>query len=110
MATPDRVHQLIIQYRLGTGTVDDFDRRVRVEELMIECLGREGLGYCDGGDMGDRSMNVFCFVNSVERALPAMVQALATASLQEGAVIAITVEDSIEVLWPDGFAREFVPL
>jgi hypothetical protein len=109
MAEPDQI-QLIIQYKIGTGTVDDFDKRVRVEELMIECLGREGLGSCDGGDLGSGSMNVFCFVKDVEQALPVIVRALGTADLHDGAVIAISVDDSIEVIWPNGFKGEFLPL
>ncbi len=90
--------------------MDDFDKRVRVEELMIECLGREGLGYCDGGDMGSGSMNVFCFVEKVGQAILVIVQALKANGLQKGAVIAISVGDSIEMLWSDGLTGDFLPL
>jgi hypothetical protein len=107
---PRQDQRLIVQYKIGAGSVVDFDKRVRVEDLMIECLGRTGLGVCDGGDMGSGSMNVFCFVTDLKEALPVVVEALKANGLLNGAVIAGSIDDSEEILWPEGFEGRLEPL
>ena len=54
---------LLIEYAVdGHGTVDDHDKRARLEARMDETLGWTGLGHCDGGSMGSGTMEVCCFV------------------------------------------------
>ena len=46
----------------GFGTEEDLDKRHRLEEVMDEFLGWNGLGYCDGGSIGSGTMEVGCVV------------------------------------------------
>lgn len=54
---------LWIEYAVvGMGTVEDVDKRYRLEDRLNETLGWTGLGECDGGSIGSGSMEVCCFV------------------------------------------------
>ena len=81
------------------------DRRIKVEELMNECLGWRGLGHCDGGDIGSGTTNVFCFVVDAKVAVPRVVEELRANELLQGAVIAIGEKPS--VVWPNDFKGRF---
>jgi hypothetical protein len=105
------LHSVVIQYKVaGRGTVNDHDRRVRVEERMNECLGWSGLGHCDGGDMGSGTMNVFCYVVDAAIAEKVIVKDLKEHALLDGAVIAQRFGDEAKVLWPHDFAGTFAIL
>jgi predicted DNA-binding WGR domain protein len=104
----NEMHSLVIQYHVdGHGTVNELDRRDRVEELMNECLGWCGLGHCDGGDMGSGQVNVFCYVVDVAIAERVIVGDLKEHGLLEGAVIAERTEDAAKVLWPHDYVGTF---
>jgi hypothetical protein len=108
---PKELHSVVIQYHVdGHGTANEHDRRVRVEELMNECLGWCGLGHCDGGDMGRGQMNVFCYVVDAAIAEKIMVNDLKEHALLDGAVIAQRIGDEAKVLWPHDFAGRFAIL
>lgn len=50
---------LMIEYSIdGMGTVEDLDKRHRLEDRMNETLGWTGLGHCDGGSSGSGTMEV----------------------------------------------------
>jgi predicted DNA-binding WGR domain protein len=107
----NELHSVVIQYEVdGHGTVNEHDRRVRVEELMNECLGWCGLGHCDGGDMGSGQMNVFCYVVDVAVAERVIVSDLKEHGLLDGAVIAERKQDAAKVLWPHDFVGTFAIL
>lgn len=58
---------LLIEYAVdGMGTVDDVEKRHRLENRMNETLGWTGIGMCDGGSIGSGSMEVCCYVVDVE--------------------------------------------
>jgi hypothetical protein len=100
--------RIIIQYPIDEmGTLEDLDRRHRVEELMEQHLTRDSLGRCAGGEIGSGTMEVFCNVADPERALPVIVEALRRDGLLEGAVIALTSDEEERVLWPEDFKGEF---
>jgi predicted DNA-binding WGR domain protein len=59
----DKLHDFVIIYNIdGFGTIDDLNKRHRIEELMDECLGWTGNGHCDGGDIGGDTMTICCLV------------------------------------------------
>lgn len=62
--------EIIIQYRIvdGINVELDLDKRYNVENILNECLGWTGNGFCDGGDYGSGTMNVFCYVIDVRKA------------------------------------------
>lgn len=105
---PGDLHSIVIQYKIeGHGTVTHHEQRVRVEELMNERLGWLGLGHCDGGDMGNGQMNVFCYVVDVAIAEKAIVSELRGSGLLDGAIIAERKAHESKVLWPLDFAGTF---
>ena len=59
----DDHHILLIEYAVdGMGTVDDVEKRHRLEDRMNEALGWTGIGMCDGGSIGSGSMEVCSYV------------------------------------------------
>jgi hypothetical protein len=59
----DQYHAVTIQYDLaagGFGTKDDLDRRHRIEDLLRENLRATNNGDCDGGEIGNGEMIIFC--------------------------------------------------
>lgn len=103
---PSKSFRLVIQFRVdGMGSTIDLEKRIRVENLMSECLGWRGLGHCDGGDLGSGTMNIFCFVVDATKALPRVVHELKANGLDDGAVLAVGSEPT--VVWPEDFKGEF---
>lgn len=101
-----KLERLIIQYQIdGMGEGSDLDKRIKVEELMNECLGWKGLGHCDGGDMGSVTMNVFCFVVDAKKSVPHVVEELKENGIIDGALLAIG--ERPKVVWPEGFKGKF---
>lgn len=105
----DEEHQVVIQYRIGhgAGTADDINKRHAVEHVLGTLLEAADLGYCDGGDIGCGTMNIFCNVKSRGDAAQAIVETLRKSNLLNGAVIAETVDDDEMVIWPPDFEGEF---
>ena len=105
----DEEHQVVIQYRIGhgAGTSDDIHKRHAVEHVLGTVLEAADLGYCDGGDIGSGTMNVFCNVKSGCDAARAIVDTLRKSNLLKGAVIAETADDGEKVIWPPDFEGEF---
>lgn len=99
---------LIVQYRTeGWGSLQNLQMRREVESLLDDCLRATGNGYCDGGDIGSGTINIFLEVLDPHRAKDAVVETLRKARLLEGATIAIRTEKGFEVLWPQDFVGEF---
>lgn len=58
---------ILIEYKVeGMGTKSDIEKRHRLEDRMNETLGWTGLGHCDGGSIGDDTMDVCNFVVDCE--------------------------------------------
>ncbi len=85
--------------------MDDLDKREKVEQCMNECLGWKGFGFCDGGDIGSGTMNVFCLVVDPKKAAPHVVEEPTANASIDGAVVAIG--EKPKVVWPDDFRGEF---
>ena len=101
-----KLERLVIQYKVaGMGEGRDLDKRSKVEDLVSECLGWKGLGHCDGGDIGNGTMNVFCFAVDARKALPHVVEELRANGMIDGALVAIG--EKPKVVWPEGFRGKF---
>jgi hypothetical protein len=110
---PEDLVHLVVQYQIdGMGSVDDLDQRQRVEEVLGECLASTGNGYCDGGDIGSGTMNVFCYVVVPKLAIESVRTALESEEFIAGATIAVRNEDgeTYDVAWPVRFDGEFALL
>jgi hypothetical protein len=105
----DEEQRLIVQYRTaGSGNGSDHDKRVAVENLLGGFLEDADLGYCDGGDIGSGTMNVFCFVKPGKDVGKKVIEVLRKNNLLEGAVIAETDDEGGErVTWPPDFKGDF---
>jgi hypothetical protein len=116
-ATGDDRKSIIVQFRVeGFGTDAEFDRRVQMDELLDRALRRTNNGLCDGGDSGSGSMNLFLYVDDVQRAVATVLETLRKNSLLGGVVVAESLEegegDDKEVIghkvwWPPDFTGEF---
>lgn len=106
---PDDLFELIIRYEMtGQGSPDDVERAYVIEELMDESLGWTGNGYCEGNDITDGAMSVYCFVVEPNIAGRTVVEELRGANLLDGAVIAYQDRDeSFIVLWPLDYGKPF---
>lgn len=91
---------------------DDIEFLQELETLAHDELRKAGLGECDGTDIGNGNMNVFCTVRDADaRAACAVLVAALDREGIDGAVIAFF-EDAREdadavVLYPEGFAGTF---
>jgi hypothetical protein len=105
----DERRRIVVQYRIqGNGSGSDHDKRVEVENVLGEFLEAGDLGYCDGGDIGNGTMNVYCFVKPRQGVGKKIVELLSTNNLLESAVIAETDgEGEEQVIWPPDFQGEF---
>jgi len=104
----DRMNRTVVQYKVrGHGSGRDHDKRVMVENLLGEFLQESDLGYCDGGDIGSGTMNVFCFVKPKRKVGKKIIDVLRKNSLLDGAIIAETLADEERVIWPPDFEGEF---
>ena len=109
--TFEEMAQIVIQYRLQSwGSVEDHNRRVKIEDLLSNCLKATCMGSCDGGEIGAGAMNVFCDVVDGPAAVPIIVKELGEHGELEGAVIAKrerTGDDDYRVVWPKDYPRAF---
>lgn len=89
------------------GDSADLSKRHMVEDILNECLGWTGNGYCDGGDIGSGTINTFSFVIDPYLARDSIVIALKQNNLIDGAIIATSNKDGYDVLWPEDFEGAF---
>ena len=104
----DEPYRVVIQYRIeGNGTMQDYDRRVKIETLLDGFLAQADLGYLDGGDIGSGAANIFCFLKPGQKGTEAIIQTLRKNGYLEGAVIQETVKGEEKVVWPPDYTGEF---
>ncbi len=99
--------RVVIQYRVdGMGTTKSLicGTRLRIDERGF---GWTGLGHCDGGDIGNGTINVFCLVVDVAAGERVIVRDLEENELLEQATIAHMTEEGDTVLWPKNFVGDF---
>lgn len=73
----DDMSYMEIEYLVDDfGTMEDLDKRHRLEERLNELLGWTGLGHVDGGSIGTGSMEVGCAVVDFDIAKSVIVEDL----------------------------------
>lgn len=62
---------IVIQFVIttGLGSEGEYDFRCELEEIFDAVLKAKGLGYCDGGQQGAGSAEIFCMVNNINDAV-----------------------------------------
>jgi predicted DNA-binding WGR domain protein len=103
------LYELIIQYPVeGMGVPEDIETAYQLEELMNDCLGWTGNGYCDSNDLGEGTMNIYCYVVNPKLALKPILEELTANERLDNAVIAYQDKDeSFVVLWPLNYDKPF---
>ncbi|WP_219639255.1 Imm26 family immunity protein [Cohnella sp. CFH 77786] len=79
-----------IHYKLnssGFGAPEDLDKRYLIEDLLNERLRVNGIGDCDGGEIGNGEMFIFCRVINYEEAIEVIKDELEKHDLLKGATI-----------------------
>ncbi len=107
---PQEKHfQLIVQFKIGEnfGTEDDLDKQQKVENLLNEALGWTGNGYCDGGDIGSGTMNIFSFVIEPGSAQKTVIEKLTENKIFNDFIIAIRKDEDIKIVYPENYQGEF---
>lgn len=96
--------ELVVQYPYEESQMKEaLDGRHNVEDLMNECLGWTGNGFCDGGDIGSGTTNVVNYVIDAKKALKTITIELSNNNLLEKAKIAYLGKDEEYVcLYPEG--------
>ncbi|MFJ7754577.1 hypothetical protein ACQKGI_02240 [Peribacillus muralis] len=82
----DEFFQLVVQYTYDTEEERNtmLEKRQEVEDLMNGCLGWEGNGKCDGGDLGSGTASMLHFLIDLEKAVQTSLEELKDNDLLEG--------------------------
>jgi hypothetical protein len=86
----DEFTTIRIRYALssdGFGTPEDLNRRHQIEDLLDDCLMETNNGECDGGEIGNGEMIIFCYVIDPEKAVETIRKELEKHGYLEGARI-----------------------
>jgi len=105
----EELFEVIVQYRIeADGDENDLETAYQVEEVLNEALGWSGLGHCDGSDVGDGTLNVYCYVVDAKVASEVIVQELKSKDLLRDVVVAYQDRDEqFVVLWPENYTGVF---
>jgi hypothetical protein len=89
----------------------DLDKADLAEDLLNECLGWTGNGYCDGNDIGSGTINVYCYVVEPGLAGKTIIESLRENGLLENVIVANKSEEAggFTVLWPTGYCGTIKP-
>ncbi|MBO9129867.1 hypothetical protein [Bacillus sp. 165] len=97
----DSLTEFVIQYQYEGDEQEALDSRYYIEEIMNECLGWTGNGFCGGGDMSEGLMNIYCFVLNVNIATETIIEELEHQNALQGAVLAYcSSDDEFQVVYP----------
>ncbi len=100
----DELIELVVQYSYEEKDMEAvLEKRHHVEDLMNECLGWTGNGFCDGGDIGSGTANIFNYVVDIEKAVTTIIEELKSNDLLEGLKIGYSnPEEEYIALYPKG--------
>lgn len=97
----DGLTMVVIQYPVeGWGTAEDLIKRHRAEDLLDAVLKSSETGYCDGGDIGSGSMEVFCYVIDPASTSRLVIESLAANALLTNARVEYEQDEEWVVVWP----------
>ncbi len=92
--------EFIVQYSYeeDTNQAKLIEKRDYIESLFNNCLGWTGNGHCDGGDIGSRTMNIFCYVVDKNIAVHTILEVLEEEDLLVNLKIAYADEQTEEYI------------
>ncbi|SDZ39309.1 WGR domain-containing protein [Evansella caseinilytica] len=100
----EELTELVVQYSYEENEMEEtLEKRHFVEDLMNECLGWTGNGFCDGGDIGSGTANIFNYVVDIEKATETIIKELSNQQLLANVKLAyLTEEEEYLPLYPEG--------
>lgn len=99
---------LVVQYDVSEWETDEaLEFRHLVEEVLSDALGWVGVGHCDGGDIGQGKINVWCKVVNSELGKQAVLDGLRSRELLEDVVVAVQAGSGYSPVYPPDFAGRF---
>src|ERR1041385_498385 len=104
--------QIVVQFPIaGFGGPPDLSKRHQIEDLLGQALESAGIGFCDGGDIGSGTMNIFLFTHDRRSAEQLIIRTLRNQKMLDDAVIAVRAnpeeDQPYEVVWTENFDGEF---
>lgn len=86
----DDYTNIIIRFALsseGFGTEQDLEKKNEIEDILGACLRSTGNGDCDGSEIGNGQMLIFCHVIDQEKAIQTIKEELKEHIFLDGAEI-----------------------
>jgi hypothetical protein len=104
----DALSTLVVQYDVSGWEADEaLEFRHLVEEVLNDALGWVGVGHCDGGEIGQNNVNVWCKVVDPELGNQAILNGLKSRGLLEDVVVAIQIGSRYDPIYPPGHVDRF---
>ncbi|MFL0200509.1 DUF2716 domain-containing protein [Exiguobacterium acetylicum] len=95
--------ELVVQFPYDEGQAEAaLERRHMMEEMIDEGLLHTGNGYCEGGDIGSGTTNIFYHVLDVEAAVSLIFEGMKEHDVQGEPIIAISEGAAYTVRYPQG--------
>jgi hypothetical protein len=101
-------YSVVVQYNVEGWEADEaLGFRRTVEEVLNDALGWNGVGHCDGGDVGRKTINVWCKVVDLECGKQSVLFALQYNGLLEDVVLAASDNHDYTPFYPPGYWGPF---
>ena len=101
--------ELIVQFSYEKDQEETaLERRYMMEEVVNDGLLHTGNGYCEGGDIGSGTTNIFYHVLDVEAAIALIFEKMKARDVQDEPKIAVQEGETYAVLYPQGAPFELM--
>ncbi|WP_251055855.1 MULTISPECIES: DUF2716 domain-containing protein [unclassified Exiguobacterium] len=101
--------ELIVQFPYDEGQAEAaLERRHMMEEMIDEGLLHTGNGYCEGGDIGSGTTNIFYHVLDVEAAVSLIFEGMKEHDVRGEPIIAISEGEAYTILYPEGVPFDLI--
>ncbi|WP_238239674.1 DUF2716 domain-containing protein [Exiguobacterium acetylicum] len=100
---------LVVQFSYEKGQEEAaLERRHMMEEVINDSLLHMGNGYCEGGDIGSGTTNIFYYVLDVEAAVALIFEEMKARDVQDEPKIAVQEGEVYTVLYPEGATFDLI--
>ncbi|MGI1807073.1 DUF2716 domain-containing protein [Exiguobacterium sp. TDN 0502] len=101
--------ELVVQFSYEKGQEETaLERRHMMEEVINDCLLHTGNGYCEGGDIGSGTTNIFYHVLDVEAAIALIFEEMKARNVQDEPKIAVQEGAAYTVRYPQGATFDLI--
>ncbi|VWX34570.1 conserved hypothetical protein [Exiguobacterium oxidotolerans] len=101
--------ELVVQFPYAEGQAEAaLERRHMMEEMIDEGLLHTGNGYCEGGDIGGNTTNIFYHVLDVEAAVSLIFEGMKEHDVRGEPIIAVPEGETYTGLYPEGATFDLI--